>query len=144
MPAITKRLAAALAGSAMLIAAGAAAPAGADEKADNVKTEIEQAWDAISGYSADQKDKAVKEGEELLDRLDKEIAELRTDANDAGGEANDEAKKRLTELEELRDKAGERLERLRQAGSERWDDVKAAFGDAVAAFQERYERNVGE
>ena len=113
-----------------------ALPATASD-ADDVRQEISEAWEAIADYSADQKDAAVERGEELMDNLDERIDQLAEEASEAKGEAKAAAEERLEDLKHLRADAADRLEKLRESGTERWDDFKAAFGDAVAAFRDR-------
>lgn len=116
----------------------------ASESRSDMRKEVAEAWDAISDYSADQKDKAVEKGEQIVDNLDRAIADLGEQASEAKGEAKVALEKRMAELKDLREESATRLEGLRESTADRWDAAKAAFGDAVDAFRKRWREATGD
>lgn len=125
----------------ILLAAGAGQ---ASDTRDDVRREVTEAWGAISGYSADQKDLAVEKGQEIVDNLDRAIDDLGDQARDATGEARESLERRMAELRDLRAESAGRLEGLRDSTADRWDAARAAFGDAVDAFRARWREATGD
>lgn len=98
---------------------------------ESVRMEIMQAFDAISAYSAEQRDEAISAARDAMATLDAEI-ERRADAlrdgwSDMTADAQSAAREELNDLRAVRNDIGERLGALQSASSEAWNGVKDAF-----------------
>ncbi|MEC9346582.1 MAG: hypothetical protein VYB54_10155 [Pseudomonadota bacterium] len=125
----------------ILVAAGTGQ---ASDSRSDMRREVAEAWDTIAEYSAEQKDKAVEKGEEIVGNLDRAIADLGEEAREAKGDAKVALERRTEELKELRAESATRLDGLRESTADRWDTAKAAFGDAVDAFRKRWSEATGD
>ncbi|MEE4120684.1 MAG: hypothetical protein V2I65_16915 [Paracoccaceae bacterium] len=116
--------------------------AGALTTRAEVRSEIEQAMEAIAAYSEQERDEAVAEARAALDRLDAEIARreqaLRENWAEMSDEARETARTRLEELRAARNRLGERYGALQSGASEAWDELTAGFSDAWNAFSETW------
>ncbi len=130
-----------------LIAAVLAVPAAAQDNdaqttTEEVRAEVSQAMDAIASYSAQERDQALAEAREALDRLDAEIErreqalrENWAEMSDAGRET---AQARLQDLRQARNRLGERYGALESGASSAWGELKSGFSDAWGAVSEAW------
>jgi ribosomal protein S20 len=109
---------------------------------EEVRTEISQAIEAIAAYSEQERDEALAEAREVLDRLDAEIAEreqaLRENWADMSAAAQETAQARLQELRDARNRLGERFGALEAGASAAWDELKDGFTSAWSAFSDAW------
>jgi DNA repair exonuclease SbcCD ATPase subunit len=136
----SKRLRGAAAAVA-LACAGTAAAAQDDDPfttPEEVRTEISEAMDAIADYSAQERDAALAEAREALDRIDAEIERreqaLRENWADMSESARDAARESLRDLREARNRLGERYGALQAGASGAWTELREGFTDAWDAF----------
>lgn len=129
-------------GAATAIVAGlAVATAGldtaqaADGGASEIKTEISETLDAIKAYSAEKRDDAVAAGGALMDKLDRQMAKMEYDIEQASEETSDAAKAKWQEtkagLMKLRESTAMKLEAMREGTAETWSQTKKEFSDSV-------------
>lgn len=144
---------------AALLAAPAAAIAGTGQSADDgagaatmqgqkgepadsgttvSKDRLERAWDDFASFTAEQKDAAVKAGKDVLDAMDERIDKWRN-SDEAKNITVKKREEILADMREMRDRLAERLDKAKDSTRETWDDFRSAVGDAVDAFQKRYE-----
>lgn len=106
----------------------------------DVMAEISQTMDTIGEYSAQQRDRAITEAREGLNRLDAEIDllddRLRENWAEMSAEARAEGREWLRELRTARNALGERYGELKAGAGETWDDLQAGFADAWSDFTE--------
>ena len=110
--------------------------------ADDVRTEISQAMEAIAAYSEQERDQALAGARAALTRLDAEIdrreeamRETWADMSDATRET---ARARLRDLREARNRLSERYGALETGASGAWDELKTGFSDAWGVFSEAW------
>ena len=126
-------------GAATAIVAGlAVATAGLDTAqaaASEIKTEISETLDAIKAYSAEKRDDAVAAGGALMDKLDRQMAKMEYDIEQASEETSDAAKAKWQEtkagLMKLRESTAMKLEAMREGTAETWSQTKKEFSDSV-------------
>jgi len=110
--------------------------------AEEVRTEISQAMDAIAAYSEQERDLALAEAREALDRLDAEIERreqaLRENWAEMSDAARETAQAWLRDLRQARNRLGERYGALESGASSAWDELRAGFSDAWTAFSEAW------
>jgi ElaB/YqjD/DUF883 family membrane-anchored ribosome-binding protein len=137
--------------SRVLVAAAtlavATGPAPAQEEdalttAQEVRSEISEAMEAVGDYSAQERDEALTRAEAALDRLDAEIARreqaLREEWSEMSADAREAARARLENLREARNELGERYGALQAGTSDAWDELTAGFSGAWEAFSDAW------
>lgn len=102
-------------------------PAHAAGTGAEVREETAEAGRALRDYTVEQKDRAIEAGEDLLESIDARLARLAEQAGNARGEAARLLEERRADLVALRAGAAERLDRLRAATRDGWEDARAAF-----------------
>ena len=134
--------------SAAAMALSFAIPAAAQEEEplttpDEVRTEISEAMEAVADYSAQERDAALTEAREALDRLDAEIERreqaLRENWADMSDAARENARERLNDLREARNELGERYGALQAGTRDAWEELRAGFADAWSTFSDAWE-----
>jgi len=110
--------------------------------ADDVRAEISEAMDAIADYSEQESERALTEAREALNELDAEIERreeaLRENRSEMSDAARESARARMQDLREQRNRLGERFGALQAGTSSAWDELKAGFANAWAAFSEAW------
>ncbi|MBC7152773.1 MAG: hypothetical protein H5U22_25715 [Rhizobium sp.] len=129
------------------VVAALAFPAWAEEAgplttADEVRAEIAEAMEAIAEYSEQERDQALTRAREALNQLDAEIARreqaLRENWSEMSETARDNARARLEELREARNRLGERYGALQAGARSAWDELRTGFSDAWNAFSKAW------
>jgi len=132
---------------AVAVTAAFAVPAAAQDHSaltttDEVRAEISEAMNAIAAYSAQERDQALAEAREGLNRLDAEIERreqaLRENWADMSDAARETAQARVQDLRDVRNRLGERYGALQAGASSAWDELKSGFSDAWNAFSESW------
>ncbi len=67
-----------------------------------------------------------KQLEAQLDKYDAQINELKARAKKADAERRIELNRKLDELDSLRESAGRKLEEVKSAGADAWDDLRTS------------------
>lgn len=140
--ALTLRAAALSVAVAIFALPVAAQDSGSPMTTDEVRAEISEAMDAIGAYTEQERDQALAQARETLDRVDAEI-ERREEAMREGWaemseEARETARARLRDLREARNRLGERYGALESGTSSAWEELKEGFSDAWTAFSEAW------
>ena len=133
-----------LRGAALAAALALSAPAAAAQDtrthttADEMRAEISQAMEAIATYSVQERDRALADARQALDRLDAEIEQreqaLRETWAEMSEAARETARARLQDLRKARNRLGERYGALETGASSAWDELRTGFSDAWIAF----------
>ena len=101
---------------------------------DEVMKEIQEAASAIGDYSVDQKDKAIAEAKELMDKLDKSMEEAESSMKENWHSMADSAKQNYQlskeEMEKQRKELADWVEKMQDSSADAWDDTKKGFADA--------------
>ena len=124
-------------GAAISLVAGMPAIAGS---ADDVKQEAGEALDAMKDFTVEQKDKAMAQGREMLDSVDRQIEKLdrkiSDTAQDVSAETREDWRRQKARLIEMREEAADRLDRLGESTSEAWGDIKDGFAEAFGTLSD--------
>jgi DNA repair exonuclease SbcCD ATPase subunit len=125
------------------LAAGVAAQDGeAFTTAEEVRAEIGEAMEAVTEYSAQERDQALAEAREALDRLDAVIERreqaLRENWDEMSEEARETARAQMETLRDARNRLGERYGALQAGASSAWGELKEGFADAWGAFSDAW------
>jgi len=115
------------------------APPATNVTASEVKQEVHEALTATKAYLSANKDQFVASAEVKLRQLDAKIAELGAKAQTLQADAKAESAKAVDALKEQRAKLGEKLEEVKKASQETWQDVKAGFDTAMSELEKTYE-----
>lgn len=110
--------------------------------ADEVRAEISEAMDAIVAYTEQERDQAVTEAREALNRLDAEIDQREQAARENWAEMSEAAREtadaRLKDLRQARNRLGERYGALESSADNAWDELKTGFSDSWNDFSEAW------
>jgi phage tail tape-measure protein len=99
--------------------------------ATDVKERYREAAAATKSYVAENKDEFISAMDAKLKELDGKISELTKKSENLQGDAKTQAERALASLGEQRQKAKDKLEALKQAGADAWEQVKTGFQAAV-------------
>lgn len=109
---------------------------------DQVRQETRELVDALQNYGADQRDRALRETEAALARLDARLQalEARVDARwqAMDAKAREEARQGLRELRRQRIELAEWYGGLRNSSAKAWGSVKQGFAEAYTALQDAW------
>ncbi len=114
--------------------------AGNPEGAGDVRKEVREAVDAIKSYSYRQKEKARARMESLMQDLDDRAAALRVRAAEAGASAREKYKEEIKALEVKQAALRKRMEKVRDASPEAWEDVKSGVSGALEELGSAFEK----
>lgn len=129
----------------------AAPPPGDEAQREQVRKEVDEALDAIRGYSVERRDEALARARTALQETDRDLRELqaRSDAQrerlgDAARARRDEA---MADLRERRNQLAEWTGALQHGSTQAWAEVKDGFvrsyrelADALAKAQAQFEQ----
>ncbi len=111
---------------------------------DEVMKEIEEAASAIGDYSVDQKDKAIAEAKELMDKLDKSMEEAESSMKENWDSMEDSAKQNYElskeEMDKQRKELADWLEKMQDSSADAWDDTQKGFADAHDSLSETWQK----
>ncbi len=111
---------------------------------DEVMKEIEEAASAIGDYSVDQKDKAIAEAKELMDKLDKSMEEAESSMKQNWHSMEDSAKQNYEvskeEMDKQRKELADWLEKMQDSSADAWDDTQKGFADAHDSLSETWQK----
>jgi septal ring factor EnvC (AmiA/AmiB activator) len=100
----------------------------------DVKQETQELISRIKGYTADQRDEAIKQTEQALKKLDNRIDALETDISNSWDQidkaARDKAQTGLKELRKQRIALAEWYGSLKSSSGSAWEQMKQGFADA--------------
>ena len=116
-----------------------------EEARDELATDVENAWDDFTAYTAEQKDAAVKAGDDLLKAMDRRI-DLWTESDEAENSEAEKKEEKIAEMRAIRDDIANRLETAEGGSADDWDEdawtrFKDTVGDAVDSFQSYFEED---
>jgi len=111
--------------------------------AQAAKEKTMQVLKAIGGYTADQRDEAVRKAKETLADMDIRIERLETQYSQKWDQmdqsARSSAQQTLTALRKQRSKAAEWYGGLKHSSSNVWEDVKTGFLESYHQLQGAFE-----
>lgn len=107
---------------------------------ETVETEVKEAAEAVAALTQQEMDAFINQMESQLQRFQGRIDEMRSQAEAMEGEAREAAQQHIAAIEEKQQQALQKLEELKSAGADAWEDVKRGLQTAVLrlnqAFQE--------
>lgn len=128
----------------LVLALGLATAIGCRPTSDKVPQAQETPTPRVEGSAAATNDRATAQ-EKLsaqLKTLDEKMAGLKARAQSAGQQAKTEWEQRRPQLEAQRDSAAKKLDELKQASKETWDETRtkteAAFSELEKGFKEAW------
>ena len=133
--------------TALLLACGdqkeAQKPETAVTSAD-VKKEATEAMETAKAYTRQQKEEYQKKMEARLQELDSEIQQLQAKAQSSATELKEKSKAEFNQsMEDLRNKqqvATEKLNELKSASGQAWEDIKGGVNSAMDELGKAYDR----
>lgn len=112
--------------------------------AQDVKTETKELIDTLQGYTADQRDQAIKEAEQAMKNVDARIDELesRVDKNwdKMSQAAREKARANLKALRQQRNELSEWYGSFKNSSTSAWEQMKKGFSDAYKALSDSWEK----
>ena len=112
---------------------------------EEVKQEAQDLIQAIKGYSADQRDEAIRKTKAALASLDKRIDALETridnDWDKMDKAAREKARAGLRALRKQRTQAAEWYGSLKNSSADAWGHMKKGFSDAYKALYDAWEKS---
>ena len=116
--------------------------------AKDVKEKTAEALQAISSYTADQRDEAVKQAKEALDDLDTRIDLMQSQLNQKWDQmdqsARTKARETLTALQKQRTAVAEWYGGLKHSSRNAWEDVKTGFLKSYHEIRDALDKASGE
>ena len=110
---------------------------------DEVQAEFSEAFAAIGDYTADQRDAALAEMEETLQRLDERIDETEARVREEWSEMSAATQERttaaLSSLREQRNRLRDSYDALSQGAATAWDDLLAGVQDGWADLERAWD-----
>jgi len=120
------------------VAAATNAPSGS---VDKLKEQARNAVTTSKDYLAQQHDRWQKSYSDKLSEFDKRLADLKAKSSD---KARAEWNKALSQLEQKKESAAQKLEQLKNAGTDRWQEFRTnaetAFADLEKSFNDTFSR----
>lgn len=128
-----------------LLALAGCTPASEEEQAaepdeeviteEEVTEEVGEAYEAMKGYSYDQKEALEEWAQSRLDELNQQMELLDRRMDGVSDEVRQQYREKMTDLEEERDTVRQRLEELQASSAEAWSDVKSGFLGALEQLE---------
>jgi len=108
---------------------------GAKGTYEDVKKESEKAMESTTDYTHEKKEEYVRQMEAKLEEFDKEMKEFQAKVESRAAELKEESKAEFNQSMEALGKkkqaADEKIEELKSAGSDAWDDLKVGVDSAM-------------
>lgn len=105
-----------------------------------VEKEVKEAAEAVAALTQQEMDSFVNQMESQLQRFQGRIDDMRSQAEAMQGEAREAAERHIAVLTEKQQQAMHKLDELKSAGADAWDDIKRGLQTAMLrlnqAFQE--------
>lgn len=128
---------------------GAESPADSGTvSAGEVGQQAREFGEALAGYTAAQRDAALKKAGQALDSLDARVDRLEARIRDHWSTMSDAARKeaqaKLNELRARRAEAADGYQRLEHSSAAAWEHVKEGFAESYEALQKAWREAAGE
>jgi hypothetical protein len=106
----------------------------------DVKAEVVEAADVSLDYAAQKKEEYENAIASKLADLDEQLAELKSNAQEAEQDVREEVLAMLNNLEARRQEAQRKLEAIQAEAPDAWEDLKAGLDAALEDLDESYEQ----
>jgi hypothetical protein len=139
--------------SALTLAAGceqkressAGSPTASTGRVDRLKGDAKDAVTTTTAYLIQQKEQVQKSLGEKMTDLDKQFSDLKTKAGQGGDRLTGGWSNVLSDLQQKKQAAAEKLEQLKNGGMDKWQDLKggaeAAFADLEKSLRDAFARS---
>ena len=111
---------------------------------DKLKEQARNAVTTTRDYLAQRKSRWQKSYSDKLSVFDKQLADLKAKSSRAGDKARSEWNKTLSQLEQKKELAAQKLEQFKNASADRWQELKTnaetAFADLEKSFKDTFSR----
>jgi predicted nucleic acid-binding Zn-ribbon protein len=108
------------------------------QQIENVKTETKQAAQDMKDYTFAQKAEFVKQMQNQLDDLNRDLDQLAAKIDSSSDAVKAEAKPKLQALRDQAAQLNKQLEDVRNATESTWDSVKSGFQKAYEATKDGF------
>ncbi len=113
--------------------------------AAEVRRETQEFTQTMADYTAQQRDEAIKKSKDVLDKLDKRIAQLETTIDNNWDKmekaSRENARASLKALRQQRTKAAEWYGAMKNSSAEAWDHMKKGFADAYTTLLDSWQKS---
>ncbi|HET8905310.1 MAG TPA: hypothetical protein VFN16_15035 [Saccharospirillum sp.] len=110
--------------------------------AEDVQEDTTELLSTLRQYTADQRDEAIDEASQALEKLDGQISELesRIDRNwdTMSEQARQQARDNLDNLRERRSELADWYDEFRNSSADAWDEMKAGFTGAYKVMSDSW------
>jgi uncharacterized protein YukE len=113
-----------------------------DVTAEDVKQETQEAAETTVEYTQQEMQAYRERIDAQLSQMETQIEQLKSRADDWGGQATAEFQNAMDRLQEQKAAAAQKLEELKQSGAERWEGVKTEMDQAMADLKDAYDKAV--
>jgi septal ring factor EnvC (AmiA/AmiB activator) len=111
---------------------------------DDVKKETREAATAIGEYSVEQKDKAIAEAKELMQKLDKSMDDTESSMKENWHSLEESAKQNYElskkEFKTQREELAGWVDKMQNSSAEAWDETKKGFAEAHDSLNSSWEK----
>ncbi len=118
--------------------------AAADSSLDKVKKETAESAQAISEYSVEQRDEAIKKAQAVIREIDNDINSLETRLNEKWAKMDQASRKNseasLNELREKRKVVNEWYGSLQNSSASTWENVKKGFAESCRKVRDTFSK----
>src|SRR5688572_31993571 len=97
-------------------------------------------FDALTGYTYEQRSDFQTKAEEALNKLDRKVDEWKMKSRDLAGDARESWDAAVAELRVKRESLRQSFARTREATADNWDDMKASFRRAWDDLEDSFEK----
>lgn len=113
--------------------------------AEEVRRETQEFTQTLADYTAQQRDEAIKKSKDVLEKLDKRIAQLETTIDNNWHKmekaSRENARASLKELRKQRIKVAEWYGAMKNSSAEAWGHMKKGFADAYATLLDSWNKS---
>lgn len=112
--------------------------------ANEVKEEALETYEALKNYTLEQREEAMSEAKERLNRLDTRINELQQTLDEGLQDMSSATRKKtrqtLNMLQRQRENVAEWYGGMQHSSSDAWEDVKKGFADSYDRLEEAFDK----
>lgn len=111
-----------------------------DKKGQEVKQKALETAQAAGEYTNEQKVEMQKNFEEKINKVSREIADLKKDAAAASGKVKKELDEEIQALEKKQKSIQKDLARWKKSSGKAWEDMKNGMSQAMDSISESYQK----
>jgi DNA anti-recombination protein RmuC len=116
------------------------APSSSKVTVDQAQQKAQEAADTAAQYARQQRDEYVRRAQQELDDLHAKIEDLRAQAAQSGADARDRLDQQIAALQDQWNRSRDRLDKLKRASGEAWQEIQTGVGNALDELKKSYEK----